>query len=141
MIEVKLEVLSRDEWKIFSAEAHRAVFDELRPASADRIDFALLGVSAHGLPLGYCTVRELDDRTCYWQYGGAVDAVKGNGVLVSRVYERFLDWARERFDAVTTLVAADNVRYLRLAMAHGFRIIGCRTWDGEVIVELCRRFK
>lgn len=139
MRELRLDVLTATEWTAVRDAAYMAVFGETRPAGFDRIDYALLAVH-EGTPVGFATVRELDARSIYWQYGGAVQAIRGT-LMVQRAYRLFLSWAFGRYDNITTLVNADNVPYLRLAMANGFRIIGTRTWNGPVYVELRARVK
>jgi RimJ/RimL family protein N-acetyltransferase len=136
---VALDVLTAAEWPTVRDAAYLSVFGQTRPDGFDRIDFALLAL-ADGCPVGFATVRETDARSVYWQYGGAAEVIRGTS-LVQRCYRLFLSWAFERYDNITTLVNADNVPYLRLAMANGFRIIGTRCWDGPVYVELRMRFR
>ena len=62
--------------KLFSEDAHMAVFGENKPATLDRIDFTLLALD-NDKPIGYMTCREFDSESVYWQYGGVVDEKKG----------------------------------------------------------------
>lgn len=128
-----LEITAK-EWKQLSEAAHVLSFKERRAASLDRIDFALLAV-LEGKPVAYATVRELDAESIYWQYGGAFPEIKGT-INVLKVYRMFIAHCAARYRRVTTLVENGNVRYLKLAMAVGFRIMGCRMFKGDVFVEL-----
>lgn len=136
-----LDVLSSSEWDVLADVSHKVIFGKSRPPEHNRIDFALLAVNAETSdPLGYVTVRELDHESVYWQFGGAVPEIRGT-LLPARFYQLMLGWTRDRYKRITTYVAADNIAYLRFAMGHGFRIIGTRTTDGDVFVELLLDFE
>ena len=138
---IEIMQLDPEQWSVFSEDAHRASFSEFRPAYMDRIDYALLAHDStkRGV-LGYVTIRELDAESVYWQYGAAFDSI-AKGVLVSRVYQRFIDYMREKYKRITTLVENTNVSYLKLAMKMGFRIIGVRNFKGMILVELLLDFE
>jgi RimJ/RimL family protein N-acetyltransferase len=129
--------LSPDEWRALSEDAHLVMFGENRPASMDRIDYALI-VEEEGVPCGYLTAKELDAEGVYWQFGGAFPGTQGSG-RSAQCYEKLLEWTFERYKRITTLVENANVRYLKFAMHFGFRIIGCRMFDGIVLVELLNK--
>jgi RimJ/RimL family protein N-acetyltransferase len=133
-----VEKLTPEQWRELSEDAHKSVFQELRPKTLDRIDYALLAVK-NGRLHGYCTVRELDSDSVYWQYGGAFPGTHSTAQAV-HTYRAFVEDARAQYKRVTTLVKNDNIRYLRLAFACGFRIIGTRFFDGEIFVELLLDF-
>lgn len=134
-----VERIEKEDWKELSESAHRAVFDERRNADCERIDYALLAVR-DGVLQGYCTVRELDSDSVYWQYGGAFPpAAKSR--FAYEAYSGFVEYTKERYERITTLVENENVRYLKLAMHFGFRIIGCRFFGGQTFVELLLEFK
>lgn len=138
---VEIMQLDPDQWSVFSEDAHRASFSEFRPAYMDRIDYALL---AHDPdvkgPLAYVTIRELDADSVYWQYGAAFPTI-AKGIHVVGIYQRFVDYMRESYKRITTLVENTNVAYLRLAMKVGFRIIGVRMFKGTILVELLLDFE
>jgi RimJ/RimL family protein N-acetyltransferase len=132
--------LSPEEWTLISENAHRAMFKENRAASLDRISFAIIVEDEGGL-CGYLTARELDAENVYWQFGGAFPGTHSShkafeyyGALIEKMKE--LGYKR-----ITTLVENDNVRYLKLAMHFGFRIIGVRIFKGTVLVELLNDFE
>lgn len=131
-----LDIVTPEEWATFSESAHAVVFDKLRPKSHDRITFAVIAMGERHTPLGYTTVRELDHESCYWQFGGCVPDVRGT-VTVHRIYASLIDLMRRRcYRRVTTYVESENIGYLKLAMTHGFRVVGCRMFEGQVLVEL-----
>lgn len=136
---IQVEQLFPDEWRSISESAHLAMFDEKRSSSMDRIDYALVLKDEKGL-CGYCTCRELDDESVYWQYGGAFPGTHGTSKAVE-VYMILVEWAHEKYKRITTLVENENVRYLKLAMHAGFRIIGCRNFGGKILVELLNERK
>lgn len=131
--------LTKEEWSSLSENAHRAMFKENRPASMDRIDYALIVEDETGI-CGYVTARELDSEAVYWQYGGAFPGTHSS-MKAFAYYGDFIDWTRQRYKRITTLVENTNVRYLKLAMHYGFRIIGCRTFKGTILVELLNDFE
>lgn len=140
-VRILLQKLNAEEWKVFSEDAHRACFSEVRSASIERIDFALLAhdPTSRGV-LGYVTVRELDSESVYWQYGGAFENIE-KGVLVYRIYKEFIEFTGKHYKRVTTLVENTNLAYLKLAMKFGFRIIGVRVFKGTILVELLLDFE
>lgn len=131
---IQVDQLFPDEWRVLSESAHQAMFDEKRPSTMDRIDYALVLKDEAGL-VGYCTCRELDDESVYWQYGGAFPGTHSSPKAVE-AYTVLVSWAHAKYKRITTLVENDNVRYLKLAMHAGFRIIGCRMFGGKILVEL-----
>ncbi len=74
---MKLEVIDSKTWALHSEDAHKIAFGKVKPASWDRIDFALLAVDDSEMPMGYITCREHDHETIYWQFGGAFPGTKG----------------------------------------------------------------
>lgn len=135
-MQIEVTKLGPEQWSQFSEDAHRACFSEFRPAYTDRIDFALLAhePQERGI-LAYVTVRELDNESVYWQYGGAFENI-AKSTLVYRSYAKFIDTMQGRYKRITTLVENTNVGYLKLAMKFGFRIIGVRNFKGSILVEL-----
>lgn len=135
---INVERIEKDQWREMSSDAHRAVFSEIRDAESERIDFALLAIE-DGKLYGYCTVRELDSESVYWQYGGAFPSSE-KSIRAVKSYDCFVGYCKARYRRVSTLVANGNIRYLKLAMSRGFRIIGVRTFKGEIFVELLNEF-
>lgn len=128
------------EWAQIAEGAHRVVFKEERPKHMDRVDYVLLVEEGTGQPSGYCTVRELDAESVYWQYGGAFPGTHSSSKAVE-CYGSLIDWTRTRYARISTLVENSNVRYLKLAMHYGFRVIGCRTFQGKIYLELLNELR
>lgn len=140
-MKIEVQWQTRDQWGVFSEQAHKIVFSEKRPSELERYDYALVGINQETRDLlGYATVRELDGESVYWQYGGAFPTSKAS-VWALQVYQAFVAWTRARYKRVTTLVESENVAYLKLAMAVGFRVIGCRTFKGKIYCELLNDFE
>lgn len=135
----KIEKLLPEEWKLLSEQAHLAMFSESRSSEMDRIDYALIITDEEKKLCGYLTARELDQDSVYWQYGGAFPGTHSSKKAFD-VYGELILWAKRHYKRITTLVKNSNVRYLKLAMHFGFRIIGCRFFNGEVLVELLNEF-
>jgi RimJ/RimL family protein N-acetyltransferase len=131
---MKVERLSKENWAVLAEAAHLVVFGEHKSASMDRIDFALLGLSMEGTPMGFITCREFDQDTLYWQFGGAFPDTRGTHRTFS-VYQRFIDWCRGKYTRITTLIENTNTAMLKMAMKVGFRIVGIRYYRGSILVE------
>jgi RimJ/RimL family protein N-acetyltransferase len=115
--------------------AHLAVFGEKRPSDMDRVDYTLLGIDQEkDQPLAYITVRELDQESVYWQFGGSFPPIRDT-VYSFRLYQEMLRWTFDRYQRVTTLIENDNTVYLKMAAKVGFKIIGVRTFKGKVLLE------
>lgn len=134
MIEVR--PVTREEWLKMSEEAHLICFNEKRPKDLERIDYALLNVTTEGDVLNYCTVKELDSESVYWQYGGAFPNSKGS-VHSARSYARNIKWTFEQgYKRITTYAKNTNSNMLRIQLKCGFIPIGTRTFKGEVFIEM-----
>jgi hypothetical protein len=130
---MRVERIEARDWATVSEYAHSYAFGARKPASSDRIDFALL-VTHEGIPQGYVTVRELDHETVYWQFGGAFPKAE-RSLKVLKGYRLMIDWTRHRYARIRTFIANDNLTMLKLAMKVGFRINGVRLHEGKVLVE------
>lgn len=136
---VEVEKLFPDEWKMVAENAHVSVFNEKRSADLDRITYALIGKKSTELT-GYVTVRETDSETVYWQFGGAFPDTKGT-IKVMQTYLAFINWTKDKYKRITTLVENVNVPYLRLAMSCGFLITGIKNFKNSIFVELTLEFE
>lgn len=139
---MKLEVhqMQPPQWAQFSKNAHKICFSEIREPEMDRIDYALVVIDElKRNPVGYITARELDAKSVYWQHGGAFPNSEKT-LWAYQAYLKCMKWTKERYDRVTTLVESNNVRYLKMAMAVGFRVIGVRIFKGQVLCELLLDF-
>lgn len=130
----QLKMLKPREWEILSENAHAAAFNKHKPASWDRIDFALLFLG-NDVPLGYVTCREHDAETLYFQFGGSFPAARSTS-LSFKGYKMAIEWTSTRYKRITTVIENGNVVMLKMAMKVGFRIVGTRTFSGQVLLEL-----
>lgn len=131
--------VSAEEWaNSLSEDMHKLVFGELKPASKDRISYALLFVKAEEV-VGYVTVRELDDENVYWQFGGLLTRFR-RGLLGVQCFEMALEWQKARSKRVVMYTENTNLPMLKMALAYGFRIIGTRTFKQFLMVDLMREF-
>lgn len=134
-----LEILSKEAWSDYSADAHMICFQEIRPPEMDRYDFVMLS-TWKGAPCTYITCREIDNETIYWQYGGAFPNVKG-GVVSFAAYQQCINWTKEQYKRITTLISNENTTMLKFAAKVGYKIIGIRNFKGEVLLEHLLEFK
>lgn len=137
-MKAQVKKLSPEEWYRYAEEAHRLVFKTNRDPWIDRISYALIVYDDVGA-IGYITCRELDCKTLYWQYGGALE--ERRGLPAFRAFEALLEEARGKYQRVTTRVENNNVGYLHLLMKNGFRIVGLQCFNGGVYLELVHNFK
>jgi hypothetical protein len=134
---VRVEVLTSDQWKEMSKDAHLICFDEVRDPSMERISFALLVVDDEK-PIAYSTVRELDSESVYMQYGGSFhknthSSFKAYSLMIQRLKEM-------GFLRATTLIENKNAVMLKFAMKIGWLIIGCRFFEGSILLEHLIKF-
>lgn len=137
MIEV-VRIESKNWVENFSEIAHKAVFAEVKPASLDRIDYALLALD-NDRPIGYMTCRELDSESVYWQYGGMVEHKKKT-LYAMWTYEAFLKWHKERYKRCATYIENTNVAMLKMAFKIGYRIVGVRNFKNSILLECLLEF-
>lgn len=131
---LQVKKLSKDDWRELSEAAHLSVFNEKRSSSVDRIDYALLCETADKNLVAFMTCRELDDETVYWQHGGSFPRFRDT-LYSFASYSQFVEWHREKYKRVTTLIENTNTVYLKFAMKVGFKIIGVRNFDNQILLE------
>lgn len=126
--------INSSDWAESSEYAHITCFNEKRPAEMERIDFALLAIDEK--PQAYCTVRELDSESAYWQFGGSFPEARDT-IKSFKAYSMFRNWMKEAgYKRISTYVKNDNIVMLKMAFKIGYRIIGTRTFKNEIYVEL-----
>lgn len=132
---ITVQQLSKEEWSEMAEDAHLICFNEKRSSLLDRIDYALVNVAPGNHILNYCTVRELDANSVYWQYGGAFPNSKGS-VHSARSYARNIEWTFNKgYKRITTYTKNTNKEMMRIQLKCGFIPVGMRTVQGEVFVE------
>lgn len=133
-----IEKFSCEQWKELSEQAHLICFNEIRPASVDRIDFALMAVDENKIPLSYMTIREVDSETAYLQYGGSF---KPGSVHSFRSYELMLNRLKEEgYLRLQTYIENTNTTMLKFALKAGWLITGIRTFEGSILTEQTMKF-
>ena len=130
---MNIKKLTPQQWAELSEKAHLIVFGKNKPASMDRIDYALLCEDDKNI-LGYITVREQDSESVYWQFGGTFPGTRST-IKAFHVFQAFIRWARENCKRVAMLVENTNTAMLKFAMKMGFRIVGIRNFQGNILLE------
>ena len=132
---ITVDCLTKQEWLPIAADAHLTCFNEIIEPDFNNIDFALISKKGERL-LTYCTVRQLDKETCYWQYGGAlpeckdtVYSYKGTKASVDACFSY-------GYKRISFYVENDNLPMLKLALKLGFRVIGLRNFKKSILLEL-----
>lgn len=128
---MRLEVLNSQEWALFSKDMHTDVFNDPHYWSIERIDFAIL-VIENEIPVGFATVRILDEVSVYLQYGGALTK---NKFFNFSGYQLVINFLKERYFNITTYIENENTTMLKFAMKAGFRIMGIRTFKNKIYLE------
>lgn len=131
---MRVEKLSPADWKLLSADAHKAAFETVKPVELERIDYALVCVEGTELK-GYLTAKEMDAETVYWQFGGAFPGTKGTHYTI-RGYLAFVRWTKEHYKRIQTRIENTNAAMLHFAMKAGFVIVGSRHVQGVTLLEL-----
>ena len=111
-------------WEKMAENAHLICFNERRPHTFNRIDYALLIVDDNQKPISYITVKEFDEETVYWQHGGGMPET--TGFPAWKAYNLAIGWTKERYKRIFTLIENVNTPMLKMAMKAGFRIIGTK---------------
>jgi len=129
------------EWRQISALAHQVCFNHDRKADVDRVDFALLSIGEDNKPRSFSTFRETDSESLYWQYGGVFPGVRGT-IYSLKEYRSYTDWAQKqnKWKRINKLVDNKNTVMLKMALHCGYRIIGCRNFKGDVLLECLKEF-
>lgn len=130
---IEVDQLNPKQWEQVSEKAHLVVFNTTKPKDWDRIDFALIVRRGEDL-MGYLTAREHDAHTLYLQYGGAFPGTRDSS-LSFVAYKAMVDFCKDRYPRITTIVENNNFVYLKMAMKVGFKIVGVRVHQSSVLLE------
>lgn len=133
---LKVHKISPDDWALLAENAHRAIFNETKPATQERIDFALLVVDAKTDDVySYVTCKEFAPDFLYWSYGGAFPLAAG-GMLAWRCYQAMMDLCLDfGYKQVFYLIENTNAPMLKMAAKGGAKIIGLRQVEGVTLLE------
>jgi hypothetical protein len=130
---VELVVLSKEQWKSFSDQAHLLCFNETGFSDIERCDYALLVVK-DDVPLMYATIREHDSVTAYMSHGGAFPSAKGTASSY-RAFELIMGFLKRNNEVVAMRVLNTNTPMLKFAMKAGFIIDGISYHKNKVYLE------
>lgn len=137
---MRLNVLSLPEWNEIAEQWHKACFEEQRPASMNRCDYALVVTDSEKM-ICYTTILEFDSQTAHMQHGGSAPEVRGTALTV-RGYKMMMQWLREKYSQATTHIGNWNIPMLKMAMNEGFLIVGADFHnDGVCYLHLFNEFK
>lgn len=132
---MNIHVLSLDDWKVMSKNAHSLCFEDEQDPSILTCSYVLFLTDKSDTPAGYATVIEINTLSAYLQHGGAMPHLRGtSGAAVA--YKTTIDFVKQKYEKLSTKIRNDNIRMLRLAMSEGFRICGVESTDGETYVLL-----
>lgn len=130
---VDVKYLNKIEWETYSENAHAIAFGTIKKREDERIDYALLALTNDEL-IGYVTVKEMDSKTVYWQFGGGFPTGEKT-IRIWHGYNAFLAWSALRYKYMSTLIENDNLPMLKMAMRAGLRITGVRYFKGAILLE------
>jgi hypothetical protein len=126
MSDVTLEKLSIDEFSKIAENVHLGAFGEIRPASFNRFNYALVCTSeAKGLT-AYSTIIEHDAESAYMQHGGTF-LKKNEAFMTVRSYLMMIGFLKENYKLITTRIFNDNLPMIKMALEAGFMITGCES--------------
>jgi hypothetical protein len=139
-MDIAVNRLQPDEWKVLAEKAHLVVFNEKREAEINRIDFALLCL-LDGTLQTYVTVKEMDAESLYWQYGGAFPTAK-KSLVAFRCFQKLIEYCfDEGYKRISLYVKNDNFSMLKFVMSHTFTIVGMRTIAGDTFLEFNKELR
>lgn len=118
-------------------KAYQVVFGGERPEGDLFSKYALIARDDEGALLGYATLREVDDKTVFIPFGGIMPGLRGEKSLeISMAIRNFLF---EQYTKITGVVASENVAALSLGFKLGFRVVGMRTHEGQLLLEMATK--
>ena len=129
--------ISAEDWKAgIGEDAHAIAFQKRLTPDMERLDYALLCIEPKtNSPVGYVTVRELNEDSVYWRFGGAFPILSKVSVL--NAFCELINWSEDKgIKRISFLVENNNKPMLKLAMASGFKIIGIRNYNGIFLEHL-----
>jgi hypothetical protein len=134
-----VDILTPEQWKTLSADAHKSVFHEIMPEGRERLDLVIMMVTKDDAGFvqrihGYITCRELDSDSLYLIYGGAFPGTHSTS-LSFPAYSTAIAWAKKKYKKIGMLVENTNAPMLKFAMKSGFLITGLRVYEGKIMLE------
>lgn len=135
-MKLEVRIVDKENWSRMSENAHLAAFDKIKPVEMERIDFAILIVdSDEDRVISYATAREFDSETLYLAYGGVFRDARETS-LSMKAYHLGIEWVKNHYKRITTLIENENVVMLKMAMKEDLRVRGTRYYAGLILVEM-----
>lgn len=132
---IEIHRVDPDDWKTLASDAHKAVFNEIKDADFDKVDFALLASTPDGFLLGFITCRELDSLTLAWDFGGTFDHARYS--MSWDCYREALMWVKNKgYEKIITQIQNLNTVMIKFALKIGFIIQGMTIHHGKLYLEM-----
>lgn len=140
-----LAQISHEEWmKDYAKDAHKSVFgDDFEDFDKTLFDYALLVIDKESnTPIVYMTVRVLNKKSVFIEYGGSFPAFRGNH-KVRAALAFILDNMRDKLgiETVGFLTAQKNIKMQKMGLATGFLVTGLTMGRYGLCLEYRRNFK
>ena len=129
-----LNKLSPQEWSKMSEDVHKLTFDKVRPASFDRINFALF-VHDGQKPCGFATIIEQDKAHAYMQEGGGFPGTV-KSIIAVKVFFMIINWLKINYTTISCQTKNHNLPMIKMALAAGFLISGTELNEGNLYLKL-----
>lgn len=136
---IKIVPAPSDEWQRHCNEqAFKATFGDALLPTSHLLDLALLAIDTEtDRPIGFVTIKNEQRHIARMNVGGMF--VKGH--YTAEAFKKAVAWLKGEYKAATMEVENGNVAMLKLAMNHGFLVIGTRHFIGRTFLELFLDFE
>lgn len=132
---MNLHVLSLEQWKVMSANAHALCFTDSQDPESLTCSYVLLVTDVDDTPIAYTTVLEINKSTAYMQHGGGMPHIRGTTSIMI-AYQKVLEFLRNKYVRLSTRILNKNIRMLKLAMSQGLLITGMDAFPNEIFLTL-----
>lgn len=124
----------KSQWDLVAEGIHQTIFKEVRPASLNRFDYALV-VWDESRPIGYITCRETDSESIYISYGGVWPESR-NSLDSADGMRALLEYLKQHYKRANMLVENNNVLMLKKSLNSGFLPVGVTNYCNSIFVDL-----
>lgn len=124
----------KSQWDLVAEGIHQTIFKEVRPASLNRFDYALV-VWDGSRPIGYITCRETDAESIYISYGGVMPEARKSDESKSGMLS-LISYLKQHYKRANMLVENTNVFMLKKALNSGFYPVGVTNYCNSIFVDL-----
>lgn len=132
---MNLHVLSLDDWKQISANAHKLCFTEEQDPAILTCSYVLFVTDQNDSPQAYCTVLEMNTKAVYMQHGGVMPHLQ-NSVGAFRAWQLIINFLKRKYELLSIKIKNTNFRMLRIAMAEDMLITGLDSFGLETYLIL-----